>query len=71
MLPLSVGLATSVVAALLLSKVMASVLYEIPGSDPVTYGNAAALVLFIGAAASARPAWKAAAGDPVKALRAE
>jgi putative ABC transport system permease protein len=71
MVPLAVGLAVSVAAALLLSRLLASVLYEISGSDPVTYLIAAALLLAIGAAASARPAWKASAGDPIRALRAE
>jgi ABC-type antimicrobial peptide transport system permease subunit len=71
MVPLCVGLAVSVVAALLLSRLMASVLYETRGTDPVTYVSAGVLLLMIGAAASARPAWKAAVGDPVKALRAE
>jgi predicted permease len=71
MVPLCVGLAVSVVAALLLSRLMASVVYEIRGTDPVTYVSAGLLLLVIGAAASARPAWRAAVGDPVKALRAE
>jgi predicted permease len=71
MVPLCVGLAVSVVAALLLSRLMESVLYEIRGTDAVTYVSAGLLLLAIGAAASARPAWKAAVGDPVKALRAE
>jgi len=71
MVPLCAGLAVSVVAALLLSRLMASVLYEIQGTDPVTYVSAGVLLLVIGAVASARPAWRAAVGDPVKALRAE
>jgi putative ABC transport system permease protein len=54
MVPLCVGLAVSVVAALLLSRLMASVLYEIRGTDPVTYVSAGVLLLVIGAAASAR-----------------
>ena len=71
MVPLCGGLAVSAVAALLLSRLMASVLYEIRGTDPITYVGAGLLLLVIGAAASARPAWRAAVGDPVKALRAE
>jgi putative ABC transport system permease protein len=70
MIPLCIGLAVSVVAALLLSSLMASVLYETRGSDPISYVSAGVLLLVIGAAASARPAWKAAVGDPMKALRA-
>jgi putative ABC transport system permease protein len=70
MIPLCIGLAVSVVAALLLSSLMASVLYETRGSDPISYFSAGVLLLVIGAAASARPAWRAAVGDPMKALRA-
>jgi ABC-type antimicrobial peptide transport system permease subunit len=68
---LASGLAVSVVAALLLARLLASLLYEIGGNDPVTYFGAGALLLAIGAAASARPAWKAATADPLQALRTE
>ena len=71
MLPLITGLAISGIAALFLSRMLASILYEIKGSDPVTYIGAGALLLAIGTVASARPAWRAAAGDPVRALRME
>lgn len=71
MMPLAAGLAISLVAALLLCRLLASLLYEIAGNDPVTYVSAGALLLAIGALASARPAWKAATGDPLQALRTE
>jgi len=71
MIPLMVGLAISVVAALLLSRLLGSLLYEIGSSDPITYVSAGVLVLAIGAVASARPAWKAATGDALQALRME
>ena len=71
MIPLAVGLAISMVAALLLSRLLSSLLYEIQATDPVTYAAAAILLIAIGAFASARPAWKAATSDPLKALRTE
>ena len=71
MIPLSAGLAISLVAALALARFLSSLLYEISSADPITYLAAAALVLATGAVASARPAWKAAAGDPLTALRTE
>jgi len=71
MIPLASGLAVSVVAALLLARLLASLLYEIGGNDPVTYLGAGLLLLAIGATASARPAWKAATADPLQALRTE
>ena len=71
MIPLAAGLASGLVAALLLSRVLTSLLYEISSTDPSTYLGAGALLLAIEAAASARPAWKAAIGDPRGALRTE
>jgi ABC-type antimicrobial peptide transport system permease subunit len=71
MLPLSAGLIVSAVGAMFLSRLLASILYEIKATDPVTYIGAAAVMLGIGAIASVRPAWKVAHGDPVAALRAE
>ena len=71
LLPLLAGLLIAGITALLLSHLLASLLYEINATDPLTYLGAAAVLLAIGAIASARPAWKAAAGDPVRALRME
>jgi ABC-type antimicrobial peptide transport system permease subunit len=71
MLPLCAGLVVSLVAALLLTRMLASLLYETSGADPITYLGAAALLLMIGMAASVRPAWRAAAADPLVALRTE
>jgi putative ABC transport system permease protein len=70
-IPLCVGLAVSLIAALVLARLLASILFEISGADPIAYLAAAALLLAIGALASARPAWKAAAADPLTALRTE
>jgi len=71
MIPLISGLAVSAAAAFLLTRLLASLLYEVGATDPVTFGGAAAVVLAIGAIASARPAWHAATGDPLAALRSE
>jgi ABC-type antimicrobial peptide transport system permease subunit len=71
LLPLSAGLIVSAVGALFLSHLLASVLYEVKATDPVTYIGVPVVMLGIGAIASARPAWKVACGDPVAALRAE
>ena len=71
MIPLTLGLGLSVVAALLLSRLLTNLLYGVSSSDPLTYWSAGALLLVIGAAASARPAWRAATRDPLRTLRAE
>jgi putative ABC transport system permease protein len=71
MMPLAAGLAIGFGAALLLSHLLASLLYEMSGADPVTYLGAAVLLLAIGAAASAGPAWRAATGHALDLLRAQ
>jgi putative ABC transport system permease protein len=71
MIPLMFGLGVSVVATLLLSRLLTNLLYGVDSSDPLTYLSAGALLLLIGAAASARPAWRAATRDPLGTLRAE
>lgn len=71
MIPLALGTLVSVVATLLLSHLLTSLLYGVSGTDPLTYLGAGGLLLAIGAAASARPAWRAAIRDPLQTLRAE
>jgi ABC-type lipoprotein release transport system permease subunit len=71
MLPLGAGLAISLIAALLLTRVLASLLYEVSGADPITYVCAGALLLGIGIVASIRPAWRAATADGIVYLRGE
>lgn len=71
MTPLILGLSMSIVAALLLSRFLTSLLYGVSGTDPMTYMGAGALLLIIGVAASAWPAWQAATRDPLQTLRAE
>lgn len=71
MIPLSVGLVVSLVAAFVLARLLSSVLYETSTADPLTYLAAAASLLAVGAVASVYPAWKAAAANPLTALRTE
>lgn len=69
--PLAIGLAAGIACALALSRLLTSILYHVAATDAVTYWSAGTLLLAIGALASARPAWKAATGDPSEALRTE
>ena len=71
LLPLGCGLAIGIGAALLSSRALGSVLFEVRGSDPVTYAAAALVLLSIGILAAIRPAWKTAQADPLAALRVE
>ena len=69
--PLLLGLVLSLIAAIIVSRYLTSVLYDVSATDPITYALAITLLLAIGVAGSIRPAWRAAHGDPLKALRTE
>lgn len=71
MLPLACGLGASLIAARFLVRLLASLLYETNEADPAAYGFAVLVLLGTGFVASVRPAWKAATGDPLEALRTE
>ncbi len=71
LIPLGIGLLISVIAAVLLSRLLTGLLYEISGTDPSTYIGAGVLLVSLGVAASVRPAFRAAIADPLKSLRTE
>jgi putative ABC transport system permease protein len=71
MVPLTSGLIAGVVAALILGRLLSSLLYETSSTDLAAYFSAAALLLTLGIIASMRPAWRAATADPLDALRTE
>ena len=71
MVPLAVGVLISAAGSLALSQLLKSLLFETSPADPLTYTVAAAVLLAIGALASAVPAWKASTADPLAALRTE
>ena len=57
--------------ALLLSRLMRSMVFEISTSDPTTFILAAAFLAAVAVLACYRPAHRAARVDPIKALRFE
>ncbi len=69
MVPLCAGIGISLVAAVMLARLLTSLLYEISSADPFTYVTVGALLLAIGALATIGPAWRAAGDDPLPALR--
>jgi ABC-type antimicrobial peptide transport system permease subunit len=69
MLLISVGVATGLVAATLLARSMAGVLFGISPFDPVSFTVAAVVLIGVGLAASLIPARRAALVDPMVALR--
>ena len=65
------GVAAGVVVALVASRAIASLLYGIGPADPLTYATAAAIFAAMTLLASWAPARRAAAIDPMRALRDE
>lgn len=65
------GIVAGVLAAVLLTRFLASLLYGVKATDPTTFAAMTALMLCVVGLATAIPAWKASRIDPVKSLRAE
>jgi ABC-type antimicrobial peptide transport system permease subunit len=66
-----VGIFIGSAAALLLTKLEASLLYGVRTTDPIIYGSVAVLLFLTAFAACILPARRAASIDPMEALRAE
>jgi len=67
----ALGLGAGLVAAVLLSRYLTSLLFEVRPTDPVVYSAVSVLLLFVALLASYLPGRRAAKVDPVIALRAE
>jgi len=67
----SAGIVLGTAAALALTRVLASLLYEVTPTDPATFASVAGLLVVTALAACGIPALKAALVDPIVALRCE
>jgi ABC-type antimicrobial peptide transport system permease subunit len=65
------GLLVGTAAALLLTRMMASLVYGVSSTDPLTFAAAAALLMTVAAIACLVPAARAVRIDPAIALRDE
>jgi ABC-type antimicrobial peptide transport system permease subunit len=67
----AVGLGFGFGAAMVTTRIMSSLLYEVNGADPVAFGAAAGLLVLVSLIASWFPAWRMARLDPMLTIRAE
>jgi len=71
MSPALVGIAVGTIAALTSAKVMATLVFGVSASDPLTLMAVAATLALVALMASLVPAYRALRLDPVKVLRAD
>ena len=71
MRPVMAGVAAGLVGSFLIMRTIATLLYGVTPTDPLTFGAVSAVLLAISTAASAIPARRAARVDPMTALRHE
>ncbi len=57
--------------ALLLTRLLGNLLYQVSPRDPLAFGSAFAVMALVSVAACLLPAWRAARMDPMRALRTE
>jgi len=69
--PTIAGIALGLVGAAALSRALSSSVYEISGTDPLTFAGVALILLMVGFCASLIPAWRATRIDPMRTLREE
>jgi ABC-type antimicrobial peptide transport system permease subunit len=65
------GIGAGLLAALAMTRFLASLLYGVAATDPLTFLAVAVLVLGVAVAATAFPAWRASRIDPVQSLSVE
>jgi ABC-type antimicrobial peptide transport system permease subunit len=65
------GVILGLASAAALARVIRTLLYEVSGTDPVTFAGVAVMAIVVAALACYVPARRATSADPMTALRAE
>jgi putative ABC transport system permease protein len=63
------GVLLGAAAALLLTRLLGNLLYEVSPRDPLAFGSAFAVMMMVSLVACFLPAWRAARTDPARALQ--
>jgi predicted permease len=71
MKPILLGVALGIAAALALSRVVASLIFGVRATDPLTFAAVALLLVAVGLLATVLPAYRATRVEPVSILREE
>jgi putative ABC transport system permease protein len=71
MKPAAVGLAIGIIGALVLGRVLASLVFGVSTRDPLTYLSVSLLLAAVALMATIVPAYRATRVDPMKTLRDE
>ncbi len=71
MKPILLGVALGLAAALALSRVVASLIFGVRATDPLTFAAVALLLVAVGLLATVLPAYRATRVEPVRILREE
>jgi ABC-type antimicrobial peptide transport system permease subunit len=65
----AIGAAVGIVAALVVTRLLSSVLFGVSATDAISFARALAIVIGVVAVATIVPAWRAARTNPLSALR--
>jgi putative ABC transport system permease protein len=71
MKPILIGVAIGLAASLALSRLVASLVFGVPPTDPLTFMVVALLLVAVGIVANTLPAYRATRVEPVRILREE
>jgi predicted permease len=69
--PVAIGITLGTTAALLATRLVTTLLYQVTATDPITFVEVVACLAVTGVIATGIPAWRAMNADPLASLRSE